>query len=661
MNALDILVGAIAVAILGSVVAVTVPGGFGRFVSFLGLLIAGGLAAVAGVWALQSTTHAFALSMGTHVALRLDPVAGFFVGLIGIIAMLVALYALGGKAVDERRTGRTAASASCIILLASLLTCTANDVLFFIFAWELLALAFFWAITFAGPEEGSARAGYLTLVVTHVAGAALVLALLALARAAGNFDVSSAIAAAAREGTLARSAIFLLLLVGFGAKFGMLPMQTWLRYGYTAAPSAVAALMAGGALNVGFYGVARFIIPLGGHIPTWWAILVLALGAIGAVYGIALASAEHDLRALAAYSSVENAGIILAAFGAALVGRSIGDSMLYGLGIAAAFLQIVAHALAKCTLFLGCSALRERCGSTSFEQLGGLANRMRLTTIVVLVCALSLAALPPLAGFAGEWMVLETMMQAFRTGNVSLETAMAICGSLVGLAAGIAIVAFVKVVGVALLGAARSDGARQASEVTSAAKRIALVACGLLVIGSGVFARNIIAFLAPAVHTFGDSEAAGAIAETSPLLQPAYSGFSSIAPMGLLFAIGGFAFLFWLLVRVIQRPAARTLPVWTSGESYHEWTQYTGTGFANPTRVILDAMTRTTRTIREGTYASETRPYFGLQWYEGIAQRFLRIADVVRLIQSGAIAAYLAYILGFTIILLLLYPSIRNW
>ncbi|MHB8146831.1 MAG: proton-conducting transporter transmembrane domain-containing protein [Vulcanimicrobiaceae bacterium] len=661
MSALHILLGAIAAAGLGSLLAAIVPGGFGRFVSFLGLLIAGMLAVIAGAWTLQSTTSAVTLSTTAHISLRLDPVAGFFVALIGIVAVLVALYALGGKAIDERRTGRTAASASCVILLASLLACTANDVLFFIFAWEFLALAFFWAITFAGPEEGSARAGYLTLVVTHVAGAALVIALLVLARAAGNFDVSSAIGAAAREGTLARSAIFMLLLVGFGAKFGMLPMQAWLRYGYTAAPSAVAALMAGGAINVGFYGVARFIVPLGGHVPTWWAILVLALGAIGAVYGIALASAERDLRALAAYSSVENAGIILAAFGAALVGRSVGDGMLYGLGIAAAFLQIIAHALAKCTLFLGCSALRERCGSTSFEQLGGLAGRMRLTTIVVLVCALSLAALPPLAGFAGEWLVLETMMQAFRTGDVAIETAMAICGALVGLAAGIAIVAFVKVVGVALLGAARSDGARQASEVPSMAKRSALVVCGLLVVGAGVFGRNLITFLAPAIHAFGNSGAAGAIAGTPPLIQPAYPGFSSIAPIGLLCAIGGFSFLFWLLVQVIQRPAPRKVPVWTSGEAYHEWTQYTGTGFANPTRVILDAMTRTVRSIRGDTYASESRPYFGLQWYERIAKRFLRIADVVRLTQSGVIAAYLAYILGFTIILLLLYPSIRNW
>lgn len=658
---MTLLIAALLAAFAGMVLAVSLPSRVGRAAGFLGVALSGACAAIAGI---DSLVHAgtVAEAIATpYVDLRLDPIAGFFLAVVGVVALLSALYALGGRTADERRTGRTAASAACLIVLSSLLACTAANVLLFIFAWELLALGFFWAVTFAGDVAGAERSGYFTLVLTHVAGACLAIGLLALARTAHSFAIPDVVSAAAQEPTGARYAIFLLLLIGFGAKFGMPPMYAWLRYAYRSSPSVIAALMAGGALNVGFYGIARFVVPFGGPIPAWLPIVLLALGACGAVYGIALAVGERDIRSLAAYSSVENAGIILAGFGIALCGRVVGDPMLYGLGIATAFLQIVAHALAKSTLFLVCSSIRERCSTTSFELLGGLATRMPLTTVVGIVAALSLAALPPLAGFAGEWLTLESMMQAFRTDNVPMETALAISGALIGLAAGIAVVAFVKTVGIAMLGAPRSDDAATASEISNWLKRALLVAGGVSIIAAGVASRSLVELYSPAVTQFGDSTAAAAIVKIPFLLQPAYSGFSSASPLGLLCVISGFMVLFWLITRAVARPQARSVPAWTSGEPYWPWTQYTGTGFANPTRVILDAMTRTVRDLEEDTYESRSRPYFSLQWYEKISGGVLRLADIMRRTQSGVIAAYLAYILGFVIVVLLLYPSIRRW
>ena len=401
---MTLLLIALLASVAGILLSVGLPGALGRGAGFFAAFVAGAFSVACGAQVLVrgvTVTTAFAPA---YAGLRIDPLAGFFLAIIGLVACLAAAYALGGITADERRTGRTAASSACLIVLASFLVCTAANVLLFLFAWELLALGFFWAVTFAGDVDGAERAGYFTLLLTHVAGACLAAAFLTLAKAAHSFDVVRVVAAAGGEAPLARYATFILLLVGFGAKFGMPPMYAWLRYAYRSAPSVVAALMAGGALNAGFYGVARFVVAFGGDIPPWLPALVLTLGAIGAVYGIALAVGERDLRTLAAYSSVENAGIILAAFGVALCGRAVHDPLLYGLGLVAAMLQIVAHALAKSTLFLVCSAIRERCASTSFESLGGLANRMPLTTIAGMSAALSLAALPPLAGFASEWL-----------------------------------------------------------------------------------------------------------------------------------------------------------------------------------------------------------------------------------------------------------------
>jgi hydrogenase-4 component B len=415
VNALHLVVESLIASTCACLLAVIIPARAGRTVSFALLGLSGALALSGGIIGLLQSTVSM-ISGGPHVVLRIDPLSSVFIGLIGCVAVLVALYNVGARPLDERRTGRTAAAAAAAIFVASILACAAEDVLLFLFAWELLALSFYWAIAFAGIEQDAPRAGYFTLVVTHVAGAALVAALLVLAHAGGGYDVARAVAGgAALPG--GHDVVLVLLLIGFGAKFGMIPMQAWMPHGYRAAPSGIAALMAGGALNVGFYGLARFMLPLAGPTPEWFAILVLALGALGALLGIAWGAAERDARTLAAYSSVENGGIILAAFGVALCGRAIHNDLLYGLGVAAALLQIAAHAFSKTSIFLVCSMLRERCHTSSFEQLGGLARTMRITVSVALVAALSLAALPPFAGFASEWLVLESMMQAFRTGN----------------------------------------------------------------------------------------------------------------------------------------------------------------------------------------------------------------------------------------------------
>ncbi|HUA07953.1 MAG TPA: proton-conducting transporter membrane subunit [Candidatus Acidoferrales bacterium] len=600
----------------------------------------------------------------THIALRLDTTAAFFIGILGLVAAIVALFALGPRSSDERRTGRTASASACAILFASVLACSAGDILLFIFAWELLALTFYWAIAYAGTDAEAASASYITIAVTHIAGACMVAALLYLAHGASGFEVASVLNAGSSLSGAAAGVVLALLLVGFGAKFGMLPMQAWLPYGYSAAPSVVAALMAGGALNVGFYGVTRFIVGFP-NVPLWLGIVAIIIGALSAFFGIAWAAAQLNMRRLAAFSSIENGGIILAAFGVAIVGQALHQPLLAGFGIAAAFVQIAAHAVAKSTLFLAITAIADQCGTVMLDALGGLSRRMRLTTIVILLCGLSLAALPPLAGFVGEWLVLEALMQAFRTGNVACEVTFALAGATIGIAAGIAVVTFTKLIGTSVLGALRIVQFESGYGSRSPLRGVSLALGGLLIIAIGVVAAQFLHLVAPSIDEIAGVPATSAMIGTYPLVQPTFEGFSSISPSGLGMVLIGFLLFFWLLARCFSRPRAREAMVWTSGEPYRAWTQYTGTGYANPTRVILDAAMRTVREIsvvgQVKTYTSYIRPYFDLPFYRAIAAPFLAVASLVRATQSGVIAAYLSYILAFTIILLILFPSIRHW
>ncbi len=637
-----VLIAAFACYLVGTAAAIVLPGRAGRTAGFVFLGFGALATCDASIRQLGATPLAFG-DANLHTVLYFDGTAAFFAGTIGVVAALVAIFGLGPATKDERGTGRTTSATANAIAFASLLCCCAGDVLFFVFAWELLALVFFWAIAYCGTDSDSATAAYLTIGITHVAGACLIGALLFLANAAHGFGVGPVVASGATLDAAVRGVLLLLLLIGFGAKFGLLPLQVWMPYGYRAAPSLVAALMAGGALNVGFYGVVRFIVGFPDP-PVWFAVLAIVLGALSAFLGISWAVIQRDMRRLAAYSSVENGGVILAALGVAVAAKILHLDVLVGLGIAAAYAQILAHALAKSTLFLAISSISSACSTASIDRLGGLGRVMPVTTIAVLLCAMSLAALPPTAGFVAEWLVLESFMQAFRTGNVTFEVIFAVAGALIGITAGVAVVAVTKLLGAGLLGAPRSPQAAQARETRSPWRLTALAAGSSAIVGAGIFSSPILDRLGPAVASIARTGVMRAIVGTVPLVQPAFSGFSSISAPGLAAVIAGFTALFWVLSRLFARPPAARAAVWTSGERYRAWTQYSGTGYAHPTQVILNAKER-----------------IGLPFYRRMFAAILRISDLIRATQSGVIAAYLTYILVFTILLLALYPSIRHW
>lgn len=661
---------ALAAPVLGLLAAIVAPPRAGRAAAFAGTFVAGvaGLAAAVLVLANHLDLR-WSGDPATHVAIRIDPLAATFVLLIGGVATLVGLFGVGGPTADESGRGRTVGCSACAIVLASLCVCVADDALFFIFAWELLAIAFYVAIAYGGTGSDAAPAAYLTVVLTHAAAAGLVAAFVLLSRD-GGYGLSSLLAHAGSAPPALRGLAFVLILLAFGAKLGQLPFSLWLARGYTAAPAVVAALMAGAALNVGFYGLARFGLDIAGPVPLWWGIVTLACGALATFFGIAWAAAQRDARTLAAYSSVENGGIVVISLGVAFVGRALELELLVGIGVAAALVHAAAHAFAKCTLFLGCSELVTRVGTTSLDRLGGLARRLPIPTLGVVLAATSLAALPPSGGFAGEWMTLEALLQAFRTGNVLATIAFAVCGATIGIAAGIAIVTFVKLLGIGFLGEARTERAAAATASRSPVRAAALLLGGIAALAVGLAAPGYVGLLGPAIDAAAHAPATAAILAKPPLIQPGFGGFASAWPLGLGMLVTGFALAFWCVAALVRRPTTSHPEVWTSGNAYRPWTQYTGTGFSNATRVVLDAGVRVRRTVtvepdagRFGavSYDSEARGFFGSRFWDAVGAVFLRAADIVRATQSGVIAAYLSYILVFVIVLLIAFPSIRHW
>ncbi len=334
------------------------------------------------------------------VYLVLDPLAAVFVAAIALVSGLAAIY---GSLYLAHYEGRKNLGVSWLffnVLVASmLLVVLARNGVFFLVCWEVMSLASFFLVLFEAERDGVCRAGWTYLVATHL-GTAFLLALFAfLGRDAGSLDFDLF-----RATPDVANVAFLLAVAGFGTKAGFIPLHVWLPEAHPAAPSHVSAVMSGVMIKTGIYGLARTLTFLGPP-PSWWGWVLVGIGASSGLLGVLFALAQHDLKRLLAYHSVENIGIITMGLGVGLLGVSYGSPAMMALGFAGGLLHVVNHAVFKSLLFLGAGAVRHATGTLEIDHLGGLLKRMPQTGFAFLVGAAAICGLPPLNGFVSEFLI----------------------------------------------------------------------------------------------------------------------------------------------------------------------------------------------------------------------------------------------------------------
>src|SRR5208283_4852256 len=140
-----------------------------------------------------------------------------------------------------------------------------------------------------------------------------------------------------------RALVFVLALVGFGSKAGVVPFHVWLPKAHPAAPSPVSALMSGAMVALGVYGIVLFGDVLLGGGPVWWWLVVLALGAASALFGSLYAASSTDLKRLLAYSTTDNVGLVLLALGASGLFVATDHGRLGALSLVAGLVLLVNH------------------------------------------------------------------------------------------------------------------------------------------------------------------------------------------------------------------------------------------------------------------------------------------------------------------------------
>ena len=348
----------------------------------------------------------------------------------------------------DAATRRGLGASYALALGAVVVIMTARDAFTALFGWETLTLAFYLLAGTERNKPGRAGAAQVTFAFGKVSGAALLIGLLLLATRSHSILLASF---AHVPGGAVRTTAYVLLLAGFAVKAGLGPFQIWLPRGYAAAPGPARAIMAGVCVNVAFYGMWRTLALLG-RPPGWLAGVLLVLGGLSALLGIAHAAVQNRLNRVIAYSSIENTGLIVTGFGVALTGAATGDRRLVAAGLLAATLQVVAHTVAKSLLFTSSAGIEAAAGHDDLEELRGRARGAPWSGFGLAVGSVTLAGLPPTVGFVSEWFLLESLMQQFRVPGLGYRLVLALAGAAVALTVGFAGVTFVRLVGLICLG-----------------------------------------------------------------------------------------------------------------------------------------------------------------------------------------------------------------
>ena len=479
-----------------------------RAESLSALLLAGGsllgLTAVLASLASQAspqTAWAWSLLPGARLAFRLDSLAAVFLLPIFLVSGLGGIYGLGYM--PQAKLGTSAGRVRLLygIVAASIAALPGcRNAILFLVAWELMALGSFLLVLTEQEKEESRRAAFVYLAYTHTATLALYALFVLLARQVGSFDFPPP--ASLDAAAPIAPALFLLALFGFGVKAGLMPLHSWLPEAHAATPSHVSALMSGVMIKMGIYGLVR-ITSFFFHIPPWWGWSVLLLGVVSAVLGVAFAIAQHDIKRLLAYHSVENIGIILIGLGLSLLGRSFGQPALAALGLAGALLHVINHGLFKSLLFLGAGAVIKATGTRRLDACGGLLKLMPVTGLCFLGGAVAICGLPPANGFVSEWLIYLGLLHSVsgQTGFSPLSLAV-IAAPFLALTGALAVACFVKVCGVVFLGEARVKQGPSVAEapVSMRAPMLILLAACLLI---GVLPGMALPLLARALGQLG--------------------------------------------------------------------------------------------------------------------------------------------------------------
>lgn len=662
----------VALAIRAAVVLVTIlvarRTGLARRVSFLGSAAASTLTGLGAAQVLRTGAAAHGTlfvhrASGWSLGFTIDALSAWFLLVLSCLAIPIALYSLGYVRHGRLGSRSPFMGAAFTVLIGALeLVFAAADAITFLFAWELMTLTNAALVATEHEERETRRGALLYLVMSHVATGCLIAGFLVAASTAGSasFDTlfTGALAAAP-----ARDILFVLFFAGFAVKAGVIPLHVWLPEAHPAAPSSISALMSAVVIKTGIYGLVR-VCAFGLGTPRLsWGVLVVVLGGISATLGVLYALMQHDLKRLLAYHSVENIGIILLGLGAGMIALTAGRGDIAAIGVAASLYHVLNHAVFKGLLFLGAGGVVMSTGTRQIEHLGGLLRRMPWTAAFFLVGAMAISGLPPLNGFASEWLTFQAFLFGFvNSTDPLIHFLFAVGGAVLALTTALAAACFVKAFGISFLARPRSPEAAQARE-SPAVMLVPQAMLAAMCIGLGLFPGRVLRVLETVMTSLPGLRPGADLASSGTRMATGLGTFDVVTPIVFAGALAAGVACAILMTRR-RGVATRRVPVWGCGGELTAANEYTATAFSKPLMMIFGAVYRPTRTVealaevsvyfpREVRYRSTIEPTFERYVYRPLLRAVLRVATGMKILQAGSLHAYLAYVIALVITLVL--------
>jgi len=586
--------------------------------------------------------------------LGIDPLTAFFLIPIFLLSSLAAVYGL------EYLQGKQPVSWFFygLLVAAMVVTVSARNGILFLMGWEIMTLSSFFLVTAEHEKREARQAGWTYLVAAHIGTAFLLVLFLLLSRSSGSMDFDSFKGLSPSE-TAPAWLLFVCAVIGFGTKAGFMPLHIWLPEAHPAAPSHVSAVMSGVMIKTGIYGLLRFLFYLGAPSP-WWGWTFIGIGLTSGVIGVLFALAQHDLKRLLAYHSVENIGIIALGMGVGFLGLSGGSTPLAVLGFGGAVLHVLNHALFKGLLFLGAGAVLHSTHTKDIDHLGGLLKKMPWTGISFLVGAVAISGLPPFNGFISEFMIYLGCFKGLSPVHPSTGPLIAAMTGL-ALIGGLAAACFSKAFGIVFLGEPRSAHAAGAHEVGMPMKfPMMFLAGGCLLIG--IFPtlalraiKHPLAQLIPNLAVTLNDDLSMAERALSMISWSA----GALIGLILLFALG--YRLFW------RGRRGGSAPTWDCGYAFPSARmQYTASSFAQPLTDLFSPLLRSEQIGSPGKdlfpkdshLVTETPDVFWKEFYRPVLHRIQNLLARGRILQHGRLQLYVFYIVITLIAVFLL--EMRN-
>ncbi len=426
------------------------------------------LTTIPAIFALATITQTGILSMphlSGSILTKVDNLSAWFILIINFTSINGALYGSGYlKPYSHLKVNRELHWIFYTLFHISMVwVCMFENGLAFLISWELMSLSSLMLVIFEYQKKDTLKAGLNYMVQMHLSVVFLTLGFIWLYISRGSFNFSELAGLAQTNRSIW---IFIALFVGFAIKAGFIPFHTWLPKAHPAAPSHVSGVMSGVIVKLGIYGILRTIT----YLPYDWLIIgevILSLSVITAIYGIANASVTKDFKAMLAFCTIENIGIIGLGIGLGLIGMGNGNPVLVVIGFSAALLHTLNHSLFKSLLFFGAGSVYQQTHTRNMDRLGGLIKKMPITAIFFLIGAMAIGGLPPFNGFVSEYLIYFGLFKGLDpVSGISQVVLIVLSIASLAIVGGISLLTFTKSFGVIFLGQPRSELHHKPNEIS---------------------------------------------------------------------------------------------------------------------------------------------------------------------------------------------------